>query len=93
MPGIRIDEGRRSERRPECQDTANTGENLMAAPTAQNNWRACTKCLCLWWNGQPTNGHCPAGGAHSAVSSPGDAGGTSWDYVVIADPVPYPAAE
>jgi hypothetical protein len=31
--------------------------------------------------------------AHSAVASPGGTDGTSWDYVVIADPVPYPAAE
>jgi len=74
----------------------------MAAPVGQNNWRFCTKCYCLWWNGYSGNGVCAAGGQHDAFSSgPGTAtapanpqGGTaSWDIILIADPVPYPGTE
>jgi hypothetical protein len=75
----------------------------MAAPVGQNNWRFCTKCYCLWWNGNPTNGVCPAGGEHLATASgsgrtsapaPTFAGGSaSWDIILIADPVPYPGTE
>ena len=51
----------------------------MAAPIGQNNWRFCRKCFSLWFNGFPTNGVCPAGGAHD--------GSGSWDYCLVADPV------
>ncbi len=62
----------------------------MAAPIGQNNWRFCSKCFGLWFNGLPTNGVCPAGGSHSPVQNSGGAGGpSSWDYVVIADPVNF----
>jgi RNA polymerase subunit RPABC4/transcription elongation factor Spt4 len=37
--------------------------------TGQRNWRFCHKCRSLWFNGQPTNGVCPAGGSHSASQS------------------------
>jgi len=52
----------------------------MAAPIGQNNWRFCSKCFCLWYNGLPTNGVCPAGGEHIAVATsagPSTAGGSS----------------
>jgi hypothetical protein len=71
----------------------------MAAPVGQNNWRFCSKCFCLWFNGLPTNGVCPAGGSHIAsASSAGPAhppaspqgGPSSWDYLVVADPVLFP---
>jgi hypothetical protein len=52
----------------------------MAAPIGQNNWRYCNKCFGLFYYGNPTNGVCPAGGAHNAF-------GVSWDYCLIADPV------
>jgi hypothetical protein len=74
----------------------------MAAPVGQNNWRFCTKCYCLWWNGAPTNGVCPAGGEHNAFSTgPGPAtppaapqgGGASWDFCLIGDPVPLGGTE
>jgi hypothetical protein len=51
----------------------------MAAPVGQRDWRFCRKCFCLWFNGNPTNGVCPAGGEHD--------GSASFDYIVIADPV------
>lgn len=35
----------------------------------QDNWRICPKCFGLWYNGFSTNGHCPAGGAHSSTGS------------------------
>ncbi|MCA6091504.1 hypothetical protein LE181_04895 [Streptomyces sp. SCA3-4] len=31
----------------------------------QRNWRFCTKCFGMFYYGYPTNGVCPAGGAHS----------------------------
>ena len=73
----------------------------MAAPVGQNNWRFCTKCYCLWWNGAPTNGVCPGGGSHQASASaagPSTApaarqgwGAGSWDYLLPADPAAFPA--
>jgi hypothetical protein len=48
-----------------------------AANTTQNNWRFCAKCLGLFWNGLPHNGHCPAGQEHVAAS---------WDFYLPADP-------
>jgi hypothetical protein len=75
----------------------------MAAPVGQNNWRFCTKCHCLWWNGTSTNGVCPAGGEHYAFTSPPgvttapapryQGGGASWDFILVADPVPIPGTE
>jgi hypothetical protein len=58
----------------------------MAAPIGQNNWRYCDKCFGLWFNGNPTNGVCPAGGEHEAF-------GVSWDYCIVADPVPLGSTE
>jgi len=66
----------------------------MAAPNGQRNWRFCTKCFGLFFNGFPGNGVCPVGGQHAAVAGQGGGGGTaSWDYILIAEPVPYPEAE
>jgi hypothetical protein len=45
----------------------------------QRDWRYCVKCFGLWFNGNPTNGHCPAGGAH-------DQGNVSGDYGLVMDP-------
>jgi hypothetical protein len=50
----------------------------MADTTKQDNWRHCRKCFGLWWNGAPTNGVCPAGGAHD--------GGGSWNFYLPANP-------
>jgi hypothetical protein len=67
----------------------------MAAPIGQNNWRFCSKCFGLWYNGLRTNGVCPAGGEHDGFATSADpatapagrqGGPASWDYVVIADP-------
>ncbi len=72
----------------------------MPAPVGQNNWRFCSKCYGLWFNGLPTNGVCPAGGAHIAsATSAGpttppaahQGGPASWDYIVIADPALFPS--
>ena len=74
----------------------------MAAPIGQNNWRFCSKCFCLGYNGLPTNGVCPAGGEHIAIATsagPSTApaahqgGPASWDYALIADPVLFPGTE
>jgi len=45
----------------------------------QDNWRFCIRCLGLFWNGRPDNGHCPhpAGGPHQGVS---------WNFYLLADP-------
>jgi hypothetical protein len=45
--------------------------------TAQRDWRFCDKCFSLWFNGRPTNGACPAGGAHAS---------TQGDYALLSDP-------
>ena len=37
-----------------------------AAAAVQYDWRYCSKCSSLFYNGFPTKGHCPAGGAHFA---------------------------
>ena len=72
----------------------------MAAAIGQNNWRFCSKCFCLWFNGLPTNGVCPAGGEHTAVATAAgpaqpphapQGGPASWDYMVVADPVLFPS--
>ncbi|MFI8522664.1 hypothetical protein ACIGEZ_33460, partial [Streptomyces sp. NPDC085481] len=36
------------------------------AQATQNNWRFCQKCFAMYFWGYPTDGVCPAGGAHSA---------------------------
>ena len=35
----------------------------------QDNWRWCHKCQGLFFGGNATQGHCPAGGAHDHVGS------------------------
>lgn len=35
-------------------------------PAVQYGWRYCSKCSSLFYNGYPTKGRCPAGGAHAA---------------------------
>jgi hypothetical protein len=66
----------------------------MAAPIGQNNWRFCTKCFGMWFNGISSgNGVCPAGGSHVATAGNGGGGGgpASWDCIVVAEPVLSPA--
>jgi hypothetical protein len=41
----------------------------MPSNTQQDNWRFCTKCFSLWFNGFSSNGVCPAGGAHDGKGS------------------------
>jgi hypothetical protein len=50
-----------------------------AVKATQNEWRFCRRCLGLFWNGLPHNGHCPHpdGGPHLAES---------WDFYLLADP-------
>jgi hypothetical protein len=64
-------------------------------PIAQNNWRFCSKCYCLWFNGLSNTGVCPAGGGHSALATPGGPAGppsapkggpASWNFILIANP-------
>jgi hypothetical protein len=71
----------------------------MAAHIGQNNWRFCSKCYCLWFNGLLNNGVCPAGGGHSANETVGHqadrpanphGGPASWNFILIAHPVLYP---
>jgi hypothetical protein len=38
--------------------------------SAQKNWRPCTKCQAMVFNGYREKGHCPAGGGHKADSNP-----------------------
>jgi hypothetical protein len=68
----------------------------MAAPIGQNNWRFCSKCYGLFFNGFDTSGVCPAGLGHQALASgPGPStqpanqpgGPSSWDYILVANPV------
>jgi hypothetical protein len=56
----------------------------------QDQWRRCTKCNTLYFNGYRDRGRCPAGGAHSGApltnfilaydDSPGGAGQRDWRY-------------
>jgi hypothetical protein len=39
------------------------------ALTIQSNWRWCTKCYMLFWNGDPNQGPCAAGGGHDPGAS------------------------
>ncbi|MFI8438815.1 hypothetical protein ACIGJO_34820 [Streptomyces sp. NPDC079020] len=55
------------------------------ALTSQTNWRYCNKCFGLWFNGNPTNGVCPAGGSHTSVGS--------FNYLLVADTASLQAAE
>jgi hypothetical protein len=41
-------------------------QNLPAKPTLQADWRFCTKCSALFYNGFAGNGRCAAGGEHQA---------------------------
>jgi hypothetical protein len=63
-------------------------EVLMAKPTGQNEWRFCNKCFCLFWNGEAQKGVCPAGPPGSGHNATG-----SWDFVLAANPVPFPQPE
>ncbi|RSL18636.1 hypothetical protein EDE15_4226 [Edaphobacter aggregans] len=65
-----------------------TGKNIQST---QDNWRFCSKCFSLWFNGQPTNGVCAAGGVHTDVASTAGAstpleapqgGPTSGNYIL-----------
>ena len=50
----------------------------------QDNWRFCTKCFVLFWNGnRASRGQCAAGQGHSLfqADSPTQAG-TSWDFAL-----------
>jgi hypothetical protein len=38
----------------------------------QNNWRWCSKCQGLWYNGFPDNGHCPADGLQHISAGSGN---------------------
>jgi hypothetical protein len=66
--------------------------------TTQNNWRFCTKCYSLFWNGYATRGFCALGGSHSPFRScsPTDAA-TSWDFALriarTAPPAKSPGAD
>jgi CubicO group peptidase (beta-lactamase class C family) len=41
-------------------------EPASAQSGSQTEWRYCQKCHCLFYNGYPTSGICPAGGDHVA---------------------------
>jgi hypothetical protein len=67
----------------------------MADPIGQRDWRFCSKCYGLFFNGLSNNGVCPAGGRHSAVATsaapsrpPADPSGgpASWDFILTANP-------
>ncbi|WP_325161567.1 hypothetical protein [Actinophytocola sp.] len=72
-------------------DTLQKGHDPMAAQipsdvTAfQRNWRFCVHCFGLWWNGNPTNGHCPSPNA-PVVGGRRTHTGPSWDFYLPADP-------
>ena len=62
----------------------------MAAPVGQNNWRFCTKCMGLFLHAL-NNGVCPAGQHHTPEAGHGGSNGpASWDYILNANPVPFP---
>jgi len=46
--------------------------------TQQDNWRHCSKCRSLFWNGAADKGRCAAGGAHEPIHS--------WNFSLPADP-------
>ena len=60
----------------------------------QDNWRFCTKCYSLFWNGYSTQGVCPEGGAHSPneSASPTHAA-SSLNFELQADNTNTPSAE
>ena len=43
-----------------------------------NNWRWCHKCQSLFFNGHPTKGKCPAGGAHESTGSGNYSSRNNW---------------
>jgi hypothetical protein len=55
-----------------------TGSPAQAA--SQANWRWCSKCEGLWFNGRPGYGRCPAGGGHTSRGSS--------NYVLASAPAP-----
>ena len=68
-----------------------------AAQASQGNWRWCYKCEGMWFNGHPTNGVCPPGGAHSSsgsgnyaikFSGDGGAGQDGWRWCYRAGHAP-----
>ena len=40
--------------------------NRGGADQSQYDWRFCTKCKAMYWDGAPNKGRCPAGGGHLA---------------------------
>lgn len=42
-----------------------TGACVDDAPKSQSRWRACSKCLTMFYNGEGATKLCPAGGRHS----------------------------
>lgn len=51
--------------------------------TFQSNWRFCSKCLSLFFDGFSNTGHCPA--ATDGDSDKGHSGRGSWDYILPAN--------
>ena len=43
-----------------------SGEMSLLADSVQADWRFCQKCQSMFFDGYPTKGVCPAGGAHNA---------------------------
>lgn len=55
-----------------------------AVDAFQQNWRFCTHCFSLWYNGYPTNGYCPAPDA-PLINGRRTHAGPSWDFYLAAD--------
>ncbi|HZM78508.1 MAG TPA: hypothetical protein VFC19_22505, partial [Candidatus Limnocylindrales bacterium] len=51
--------------------------SLLAGPNTQGDWRWCNKCQGMFWGGNVTTSHCPAGGTHSPPDQSG-----SRDYIL-----------
>ncbi|MFD4904320.1 hypothetical protein [Kitasatospora purpeofusca] len=58
----------------------NIPHDIPETPTAQHNWRFCTKCYGMFFWGYADNGRCPAGNAHAAAG---------YDFVLPHD-IPEP---
>ena len=53
-------------------DSSNIGTDMVmnvGGRWGQDNWRWCNKCQCLFFAGNASLGHCPAGGAHALEGS------------------------
>jgi len=48
------------------------GPDFDGSVAGQRNWRFCSKCLQLWFNGQPKSHRCPAGGGGHTADGSGD---------------------